>query len=211
LSERAANEGLARPRRTLIAPARAQMLAYMLCVDPETRGDTLAADECLLQFFEMIALGATEIRASADDPLVRRTLDYVHHTAEPLLTLKNIALAMGVRASHLTHSFAQRTGQPLYRYVMSLKLSRALHRLATSDADLTDLALDLGFSSHSHFSAVFKTRYGMSPSEARTRVGRQKRSRTQGDTWSARGDVRTLELKWRPLCAARGGLSSMNA
>jgi AraC family transcriptional regulator len=203
LSERAANEGLARPRRTLIAPARAQILAHMLCADPETRGDALAADECLLQFFEMITLGEIEVRASSDDPLVRKTLEYVHHTAEPLLTLKNIAAAMGVRASHLTHSFAQRTGQPLYRYVMTLKLSRALHRVATSDVDLTDLALDLGFSSHSHFSAVFKSRYAMSPSEARTRFGGRKRSR---DASKPASESRRLDMKWRPLCAARGGL-----
>jgi AraC-like DNA-binding protein len=208
LSERAANEGLARRQRTLIAPARAQLLAYTLYLDPQTSGDMLAADECLLQFFEMIALGHMDVRATSDDPLVRKTLEYVHDTAEPLLTLKNIAAVMGVRGSHLTHSFAQRTGQPLYRYVMTLKLSRALHRLATTDDDLTDLALDLGFSSHSHFSAVFRSRYGMSPSQARIRVGRPKRARTRGEA-APLAEPRRLEIKWRPLCAARGGLSKI--
>jgi AraC-like DNA-binding protein len=202
LSERATHAGLAQSRRTLIAPARAQLLAYMLYVDSETSGDGLAADECLLQFFEMLALGDTEVRTTSDDPLVRKTLDYVHNTAESLLTLKNIAAALGVRASHLTHSFAQRTGQPLYRYVMTLRLSRALHRLATSDEELTDLALDLGFSSHSHFSAVFKSRYGISPSQARRRFGRADRDVSPV--------ARSLEINWRPLCAARGGPSRVH-
>jgi AraC family transcriptional regulator len=205
LSERAANEGLLRQRRTLIAPPRAQLLAYTLCIDAETRGDSLAADECLLQFFEMIALDDVKSRASSDDPLVRKTLEYVHNTAEPLLTLKNIAVAMGVRASHLTHSFAQRTGQPLYRYVMTLKLSRALHRLATTAEDLTNLALDLGFSSHSHFSAVFRSRYGMSPSEARTRLSQRKPDRLGRESPALVHEPPRPEIKWRPLCAARGG------
>jgi AraC-like DNA-binding protein len=33
--------------------------------------------------------------------------------------------------------------------------------------DLTTLSLDLGFSSHSHFSAAFREAYGRSPSEFR--------------------------------------------
>jgi AraC family transcriptional regulator len=33
--------------------------------------------------------------------------------------------------------------------------------------DLTALSLDLGFSSHSHFSASFRQMYGRSPSEFR--------------------------------------------
>ena len=33
--------------------------------------------------------------------------------------------------------------------------------------DLTDLGLDLGFSSHSHFSAAFRAAYGRTPSAFR--------------------------------------------
>jgi AraC-like DNA-binding protein len=57
-------------------------------------------------------------------------------------------------------------GLPLYRYQLRLRLARALDLLA-QDGDLTTLALDLGFSSHSHFSAAFRQAYGRSPSEFR--------------------------------------------
>jgi len=46
---------------------------------------------------------------------------------------------------------------------LRLRLARALDLLAKYD-DLTTLALDLGFSSHSHFSAQFRMIYGYSPS-----------------------------------------------
>jgi AraC family transcriptional regulator len=55
---------------------------------------------------------------------------------------------------------------PLYRYQLRLRLARALDLLARHD-DLTTLSLDLGFSSHSHFSAAFRQAYGRSPSEFR--------------------------------------------
>ena len=49
-------------------------------------------------------------------------------------------------------------------YQLQLRLARALDLLAQYD-DLTTLSLDLGFSSHSHFSAAFRQAYGRSPSQ----------------------------------------------
>ena len=51
-----------------------------------------------------------------------------------------------------------------YRYQLRLRLARALDLLGRYD-DLTMLGLDLGFSSHSHFSAAFKQTYGLTPAE----------------------------------------------
>ena len=50
-----------------------------------------------------------------------------------------------------------------YRYHLRLRLARALDLTPEYD-DLSALALDLGFSSHSHFAAAFKQAYGRSPS-----------------------------------------------
>jgi AraC family transcriptional regulator len=198
LSERVERAGLGGRRRTLIAPARAQLLAYTFCVDPWTHRDAFAADESLLQFFESIVVGESTDRTTHDDALLRRTLEFVHDTPEPQLSLQSVAAAVGVRASYLTHAFARRTGQPLYRYIMSLKLSRALHRITATLDDLTRIALDLGFSSHSHLSAAFKARYGTSPSEARGRLGSEWTRPTQVDARPS--------IMWRPLCTARGGV-----
>jgi AraC-like DNA-binding protein len=77
-------------------------------------------------------------------------------------------IAAEVRGSpvYLTQVFQQVEGVPLYRYQLRLRLARALDLLAQYD-DLTALSLDLGFSSHSHFSAAFREAYGQSPSEFR--------------------------------------------
>jgi len=65
---------------------------------------------------------------------------------------------------YLTQIFQQVEGLPLYRYQLRLRLARSLDLLAEYD-DLTTLGLELGFSSHSHFSAAFRAVYGRSPSE----------------------------------------------
>jgi len=45
-----------------------------------------------------------------------------------------------------------------------LRLARALDQVTRYD-DLSALAADLGFSSHSHFTAAFRQAYGRSPTE----------------------------------------------
>jgi AraC family transcriptional regulator len=81
-------------------------------------------------------------------------------------TLGEIAAEVGGSPVYLTQVFRRVEGMPLYRYQMRLRLARALNLLPQYD-DLTMLSLDLGFSSHSHFSAAFREAYGRSPSEFR--------------------------------------------
>ena len=81
-------------------------------------------------------------------------------------TLADIAADVGVSPVYLTQVFRQVEGLPPYRYQLRLRLARALDLLAEYD-DLTALALELGFSSHSHFSAAFRQMYGESPSRFR--------------------------------------------
>lgn len=81
-------------------------------------------------------------------------------------TLAEIAAEVRGSPVYLTQVFRQVEGLPLYRYQLRLRLWRALDLLAQYD-DLTALSLDLGFSSHSHFSASFRQMYGRSPSEFR--------------------------------------------
>jgi AraC-like DNA-binding protein len=81
-------------------------------------------------------------------------------------SLAQVAAEVGVSPVYLTQVFQQVEGLPLYRYQLQLRLARALDRLG-EDVDLTRLALDLGFSSHSHFGGAFKRAYGQSPLQFR--------------------------------------------
>jgi AraC-like DNA-binding protein len=87
-------------------------------------------------------------------------------------TLAEVAAEVGGSPVHLTRVFQQVEGMPLYRYQLRLRLARALDLVAKYD-DLTTLGLDLGFSSHSHFTAAFREVYGRTPSEFRRAVLRR--------------------------------------
>ena len=79
-------------------------------------------------------------------------------------TLAEIAVEVGVSPVYLTQVFQQVEAMPLYRYHLRLRLARALDLLGHYD-NLTTLGMDLGFSSHSHFSAAFRQVYGRTPAE----------------------------------------------
>lgn len=79
-------------------------------------------------------------------------------------TLAEIAAEVGVSPVYLTQVFQQVEAVPLYRYQLRLRLTRALDLLDRYD-DLARLSMDLGFSSHSHFSSAFRKTYGRTPAE----------------------------------------------
>jgi AraC-like DNA-binding protein len=81
-------------------------------------------------------------------------------------TLSDVAAEVGVSPVYLTQLFKQVEGVPLYRYQLRLRLARALELLGRVD-DISALSMDLGFSSHSHFTASFRRAYGCTPVQFR--------------------------------------------
>jgi AraC family transcriptional regulator len=93
---------------------------------------------------------------------------------EPL-QLDDISRALHVSTYHLCRLFKEETGIPIHRYLNKVRLLEALGPVVGGKDELSALALDLGFSSHSHFTAVFRKEFGMTPSEVR-RAGSLPRS-----------------------------------
>jgi AraC-like DNA-binding protein len=80
-------------------------------------------------------------------------------------SLADIARASCASPFHLSRSFRLRYGVPLFAFRERLRLAMALRALKSRNRDLSTLALDLGYTSHSHFGAAFKRAFGMSPSK----------------------------------------------
>jgi AraC-like DNA-binding protein len=85
-------------------------------------------------------------------------------------TLGELARAVGYSPFHLARLFRRETGLPIHRYLTRLRLRLALERLAEDGAGLTDVALDLGFADHSHFTNAFRREFGAPPAAIRRRV-----------------------------------------
>ena len=108
---------------------------------------------------------ASGLVASRSLTLVAKVKELLATTGE-LLSLSQIARAIGASPAYLTDLFHRIEGMPIYRYQTRLRLARALGQLPHAE-DITQLALELGFSSHSHFSSAFRSTFGMTPSAYR--------------------------------------------
>ena len=84
-------------------------------------------------------------------------------------TVHGLARAVGTSPYHLCRLFRRVTGTTLHDALLELRTRAALEQV-TSAASLSRLAAELGFSSHSHFTAEFRRRFGHPPSRARAEL-----------------------------------------
>ncbi len=157
-------------RQRLRIDARAQALAALLRHSlRQNFAETLEAESLALTLAQR-ALGARTTHAAGASIGRQRLVDRAKLVLASDLarrwTLAEVAAEVRGSPVYLTQVFQQVEGLPLYRYQLRLRLARALDLIAQYD-DLTALSLDLGFSSHSHFSAAFREAYGRSPSQFR--------------------------------------------
>ena len=85
------------------------------------------------------------------------------------LTLEELAATLLTSPFHLARVFRQRTGFSPHAFRTHLRLRSSLGDVCDTQASLTDIAFDLGFSSPSHFSDSFRRVFGVPPSIARAR------------------------------------------
>lgn len=136
------------------------------------RIETLEAETLLLELVGHV-LGPRPARERGATPAKRRLVDrsklLLASDLHRRWTLAEVAAGIGGSPVYLTQAFQQVEGVPLYRYQLQLRLARALDLIAGYE-DMSALALELGFSSHSHFAAAFRQAYGHSPSAFRRAV-----------------------------------------
>jgi len=119
------------------------------------------------------------VRLGSDDAVPRRTASRLVRETKAIigagherLSLAQIAAQVGASPAYLTHAFQACEGMTIAKYQRRLRLARALTELPHTE-DLTALALELGFSSHAHFSTAFRETYGETPSAYRARMRRR--------------------------------------
>lgn len=156
--------------QSLRIDARAQALVALLRHSLQNGGIEPLEAESLALTLACRSLGPRTTHATGATHARRRLVDRVKVLLAGDLgrrwSLAGIAAEIGGSPVYLTQAFQQVEGMPLHRYHLRLRLARALD-LVVDCEDMSALALDLGFSSHSHFAAAFKQVHGRTPSAFR--------------------------------------------
>ena len=106
---------------------------------------------------------------SSQKELVASTREVLSEGFTQPLTLDQLAREVHSSPFHLSRTFRRVTGVALHSYITELRLRESLERVWDSTIPLDRVACDLGFSSHSHFTARFRHSFGVMPSALRKR------------------------------------------
>jgi len=78
-------------------------------------------------------------------------------------TLEQIAKEVGCSAYYLSRTFSQEMGSTIPQYLQRLRMERAAELLRSGKYNVTEAALEVGYSSFSHFSLAFRQTHGCCP------------------------------------------------
>ena len=77
--------------------------------------------------------------------------------------LEQLAKEVGCSAFYLSRTFSQETGSTIPQYLQRLRMNRAADLLRSGNYNVTEAALEVGYSSFSHFSLAFRQTHGCCP------------------------------------------------
>ena len=99
--------------------------------------------------------------------MISRARMRIRESLESDLTIQQIAEELGVSYSNLRKLFKEHTGLSPATYQQELRLLRAKELLTTTELSIKEIAYRLNFESPDYFSAKFKAKMGIKPSEVR--------------------------------------------
>lgn len=114
----------------------------------------------------------------ADQPLLEQVLDLrqsyrcditsiVEENITNTLSLGQLATLSGRSLSSFRRDFLAIYNMPPSKWIRLRRLDKSLELLASTRMTVTDICYTLGFENIAHFSRLFKSRFGLSPSACR--------------------------------------------
>jgi AraC family transcriptional regulator len=96
-----------------------------------------------------------------------RTIDFIEAHLGDEISITALAKEAGLSPNHFSNCFTVSFGLPPHRYLQQRRVEEALIMLTNSSRSVADIAMDLGFSSQSHFTKIFRRLTGVTPTIAR--------------------------------------------
>lgn len=100
---------------------------------------------------------------------LKRAIEMIGALSGETLTLAALANELGVSRFHFSRAFKQSTGKTPHAFIAERRLEKSSGMLRSTNLSATEIALECGFGSSSHFAIAFRQAFGVSPTEYRRR------------------------------------------
>ena len=98
---------------------------------------------------------------------VKKVTGYMQERLDEAIGLQELADLVNLSRFHFATAFRQATGQSPYGWLTELRISRARQLLGQPELPVTEIALEVGYQTPSAFTAAFRKKTGLTPTEYR--------------------------------------------
>lgn len=101
-----------------------------------------------------------------NDQLMNRIMKSINeHISDADFNVESLAEDVGISRAQLHRKMKEITGISTGEFIRNLRLEQAARLISEQKINVTQVAYAVGFNNQTHFSTVFRKRYGMSPTE----------------------------------------------
>lgn len=129
--------------------------------------DTLSTELAIM----LNRLVATQNQSSTD--IMEQAIRYIDDYFVSYIDLDALAQSIGYSPDYFRHLFRKTTGCSPKQYIQQKRLSHAMQQLQHTDIPLAAVAKNCGYEDYPQFSAFFKKKVGVSPSDFRDRSAQE--------------------------------------
>lgn len=125
------------------------------------------ATAIILEMFRYSSAEAQTIKGGLSPTCLSKVLRKIESDITKPIFIDELAEEAGLSASHFIRAFKQSTGCAPYNYVSKYRLEHAKSLLNLTSMSITEISLECGYSSSSHFSNTFRQKMGTTPTKYR--------------------------------------------
>ncbi|MBD2847810.1 helix-turn-helix transcriptional regulator [Paenibacillus sp. IB182496] len=148
------------PNEQIVQAFRSIVYERRRVLEPSPEIQDCLARLLLLAIRRLMRSGA---RAAPRLYMPYRMKEYIEQQATQPLTLRQIAAHVGLGVSRASELFRATFGTSPMDYVITIRLHMVRERVLYDDIGLEEAAYACGFRTYTHFSRLFKARFGMTP------------------------------------------------
>lgn len=124
----------------------------------------------ILKNYSLVKPKITQSEIKLSQRQLQQVIDYIHDNLALKLSLEKLANLVNMSSYNFCRWFKNSTGISPHQYIIQCRIKRAKFLLAYTKLSLVEIALNIGCSSQTNFTVLFKKHMGITPKAYRNQL-----------------------------------------